>query len=356
MRVMVTGGAGFIGSAVVRRLIGHGDEVVTVDALTYAGDLRNLDAVLGLDSHAFEQADICDGAAMAAIFARHRPDAVIHLAAETHVDRSIGGPEAFIRTNVTGTGVLLEAARHYWTDLPAERREAFRFLHVSTDEVYGSLGASGLFTEDSPYRPNSPYAASKAAADHMARAWHHTYGLPVIVSNCGNNYGPRQYPEKLIPLVILAALEGRPLPLYGDGGNVRDWLYVEDHAAALHLLLARGVPGRSYTIGGRCERRNIDVVRLLCALLDDLAPRPDGGSYAERITFIADRPGHDLRYALDISRIETETGWSPATRFEDGLRATVEWFLGDAARRGLTVPAGVHPVRRERPADEVAVP
>jgi dTDP-glucose 4,6-dehydratase len=329
MRVLVSGGAGFIGSAVVRQLIAAGDSVVNVDALTYAANPDNVAMVAASDRYSFEHADVADAAAMARVFARHRPDAVLHLAAETHVDRSIDGPDAFIRTNVVGTCTLLEAARRHWHGLEGTAREAFRFVHVSTDEVYGSLGPTGLFTEDTPYNPNSPYSASKAASDHLARAWHETYGLPTIITNCSNNYGPYQFPEKLIPLMILRGLTGDPLPVYGAGANVRDWLYVEDHATALRVVLRSGVPGRTYNIGGKCERRNIDVVHTLCALLDDLAPRSGRASHAALITHVADRPGHDLRYAMDISRIESELGWSPAMTFEQGLRATVEWYLNN---------------------------
>jgi dTDP-glucose 4,6-dehydratase len=327
MRVLVSGGAGFIGSAVVRQLIAAGDSVVNVDALTYAANPDNVAMVAASERYAFEHADIGDAPAMARVFARHCPDAVLHLAAETHVDRSIDGPDAFIQTNVVGTYTLLEAARRHWQTLDGAAREAFRFVHVSTDEVYGSLGPDGLFTEDTPYSPNSPYSASKAASDHLARAWHETYGLPTIITNCSNNYGPYQFPEKLSPLMILRGLSGEPLPVYGAGANVRDWLYVEDHATALRVVLRSGVPGRTYNIGGKCERRNIDVVHILCALLDDLAPRPGGMPHAGLITHVADRPGHDLRYAMDISRIESELGWSPAMTFEQGLWATVEWYL-----------------------------
>ncbi|MGE4527162.1 MAG: dTDP-glucose 4,6-dehydratase [Rhodospirillaceae bacterium] len=327
MKVMVTGGAGFIGSAVVRRLCAAGAAVVNLDALTYAA---NLDNVAGCGS-ILEVADIRDAAAMAAAFDRHQPDAVIHLAAESHVDRSIDGPMEFVTTNVVGTATLLGAARAYWQGLPAARRAAFRFLHVSTDEVYGTLGAEGLFTEDTPYRPNSPYSASKAGSDHLARAWHETYGLPVLVTNCSNNYGPYQFPEKLIPLMILKGLAGDPLPVYGNGANVRDWLYVEDHAEALCLVLEKGVPGRAYNIGGACEKTNLEVVRELCALLDARAPLPDGKAHADLISFVADRPGHDLRYAMDISRIGAELGWSPRENFASGLARTLDWYLGNRA-------------------------
>jgi len=327
MKVMVTGGAGFIGSAVVRRLCAAGATVVNLDALTYAA---NLDNVAGSGS-ILEVADIRDATAMAAAFARHQPDAVMHLAAESHVDRSIDGPMEFVTTNVVGTATLLGAARAYWQGLPAARRAAFRFLHVSTDEVYGTLGAEGLFTEDTPYRPNSPYSASKAGSDHLARAWHETYGMPVLITNCSNNYGPYQFPEKLIPLMILKGLAGEPLPVYGNGANVRDWLYVEDHAEALCLVLEKGVPGRTYNIGGACEKTNLEVVRELCTLLDARAPLPGGKPHADLIAFVADRPGHDLRYAMDISRIGAELGWSPRENFASGLARTLDWYLGNRA-------------------------
>ena len=328
-KILVTGGAGFIGSAVVRQLVGAGHHVINLDALTYAANLDNVASVAESGRYVLEQADICDAAAMADIFARHLPDAVIHLAAESHVDRSIDAPDAFIQTNIVGTHHLLQAARAHRDAQPSDRRDAFRFIHVSTDEVYGSLGAEGLFTEDTPYRPNSPYSASKAASDHLARAWFETYGLPVIITNCTNNYGPYQFPEKLIPLMILKGLRAERFPIYGKGENVRDWLYVEDHAAAIRLVLREGRPGRTYNIGGQCERANIDVVRALCALLDELAPRADGTPHADAMEFVDDRPGHDLRYAMDIGRIERELGWTPTMTFETGLRATVEWYLAN---------------------------
>lgn len=330
MVVLVTGGAGFIGSALVRRLVREsGHRVVTVDALTYAANLDNLAELQGHPRHVLEVVDIRDGAALARVFARHDPDAVVHLAAESHVDRSIDGPAAFIETNITGTYVLLEAARRHWAALPEERRHRFRFVHVSTDEVFGSLGDDGVFTEDTPYRPSSPYSASKAASDHLARAWQETYGLPVMVTNCTNNYGPYQFPEKLIPLMILKGLAGEAMPVYGTGENVRDWLYVEDHAEALHLVLEKGAPGRTYTIGGGCEKRNIDVVRGVCALLDQRAPLPDGRPHESLITFVADRPGHDLRYAMDTGRMQGELGWRPRESFETGLAKTVDWYLAN---------------------------
>jgi len=326
MRVMVTGGAGFIGSAVCRELVlRQGWSVLNLDKLTYAANLRSLAEIAGDARYRFVQADICDGAALAAAFDAFAPDAVMHLAAETHVDRSIDGPAEFIRTNVLGTHTLLEAARRYWSGLAADARARFRFVHVSTDEVYGSLGEAGHFVETSPYDPRSPYAASKAASDHLAAAWHATYGLPVIISNCSNNYGPYHFPEKLIPLTILNALEGKPLPVYGDGMNVRDWLYVEDHVRALVLVLTRGRPGEKYNVGGRSERANLHVVETLCDIIDGLLP----GSAPRRglIAFVADRPGHDRRYAIDPAKIEAELGWRAAESFESGLRKTVRWYI-----------------------------
>jgi dTDP-glucose 4,6-dehydratase len=325
MRVLVTGGAGFIGSAACRALVGRGAFVVNVDKLTYAANPRSLDAIADDPHYAFERLDICDRAAMDAVLAKHQPTAVLHLAAESHVDRSITGAAAFIDTNIAGTYHLLEAARHYCAALSPVRREAFRFVHVSTDEVYGSLGAEGRFHEDTPYRPSSPYSASKAASDHLAQAWHRTYGLPVIVSNCSNNYGPRQFPEKLIPLTILKALAGEALPVYGDGSNVRDWLHVEDHAAGLMALIERGRPGERYNFGGDSERTNLAVVEHICATLDRLVPaaRPR----RELIAFVTDRPGHDRRYAIDASKVRRELGWQPRQSFEAGLERTVRWYL-----------------------------
>ena len=325
MKLLVTGGAGFIGSAVVRRAVADGDAVVNLDALTYAACLDNVASVADDPLYAFEHADIRDRAALDRILAAHAPDAILHLAAESHVDRSIDGPGAFIETNVTGTYTLLEAARAYWTG--RGRPDAFRFHHVSTDEVYGTLGATGAFTEDTPYAPNSPYSASKAASDHLVRAWGETYGLPVIVTNCSNNYGPFHFPEKLIPVVILKALAGEAIPVYGAGENVRDWLYVEDHADALLTVLRQGAVGRSYNIGGENEARNIDLVRMICALLDDR--RPDGAPHDRLIEFVTDRPGHDLRYAIDPTRIRTELGWRPSVTLEQGLARTVDWFLAN---------------------------
>jgi dTDP-glucose 4,6-dehydratase len=323
VKLLVTGGAGFIGSAVVRLAVGRGHEVVNVDALTYASCLDNVKSVADSPLYRFEHADIADAAAMSRIFARHRPDAVLHLAAESHVDRSIDGPGAFIRTNIHGTYTLLEAAREYWTK--NGRPESFRFHHVSTDEVFGSLGATGQFTEETPYSPNSPYAASKAASDHLVRSWHHTYGLPVLITNCSNNYGPFHFPEKLIPVVILRCLSGSPIPVYGTGDNVRDWLYVEDHADALLTVLQNGTPGRSYNIGGENEVRNIDLVRTICSTLDRL--QPGKAAYASQITFVHDRPGHDQRYAIDPTRIREELGWRPSVTLEEGLERTIQWYL-----------------------------
>jgi dTDP-glucose 4,6-dehydratase len=323
---LVTGGAGFIGSALVRQLIAAGDAVVNVDTLTYAGNLDSLGAARADPRHHFAQVDICDGDALRVLLAEHRPDAVLHLAAESHVDRSIDGPAPFIRTNVVGTATVLEAALAYWTSLDAPAREGFRVVHVSTDEVFGSLGADGAFDESTPYDPSSPYSASKAGSDHLARAWQRTYGLPVVVTNCSNNYGPYQFPEKLIPLAIEKALHGEPVPIYGRGENVRDWLHVDDHVRALRLAVRRGVPGRTYLFGGRSERTNLAVVQAICDLLDELRPDP-AGSRRRLINFVADRPGHDLRYAIDPSRANRELGWEPQETFDSGLRQTVQWYL-----------------------------
>jgi dTDP-glucose 4,6-dehydratase len=326
VRVLVTGGAGFIGSALVRRLLGtRAAEVVNLDKLTYAGSLTSLAEVEAEPGHRFVQADIADEAAVEAVFREHRPDAVVHLAAETHVDRSITGAADFVRTNVVGTYTLLEAALRHWRGLDEAGRKAFRFLHVSTDEVYGSLGPEGAFSESTPYDPRSPYSASKAGSDHLALAWFHTYGLPVVVSNCSNNYGPYQFPEKLIPLVTLNAFERKPLPVYGDGGNVRDWLHVEDHVRALELILQRGRPGEKYNVGGRNERTNLQVVETICDLADELLP--EGAPRRELITFVTDRPGHDRRYAIDAAKLEGELGWRARETFETGLRKTVRWYL-----------------------------
>ena len=328
MKFLVTGGAGFIGSAVCRLLVGSGGEtVVNYDKLTYAASPASLASIAEDARYSFVQGDIADPEAVRAAFAAHQPDAVIHLAAESHVDRSITGAEPFITTNIVGTYVLLQAALDYWRTLEGERRDRFRFLHVSTDEVYGSLGPEGLFTEGTPYDPRSPYSASKAGSDHLVSAWGHTYGLPVVISNCSNNYGPHHFPEKLIPLVILNGLEGRPLPVYGDGSNVRDWLYVDDHARALRLIVERGRPGQTYNVGGRNERTNLQVVRMICDLLDEMAPPLPAGSRRELITFVPDRPGHDQRYAIDAAKLETELGWRAEETFETGLRKTVRWYL-----------------------------
>jgi dTDP-glucose 4,6-dehydratase len=331
MTVLVTGGAGFIGSAVVRKLVRErGERVVNVDKLTYAGNLAALADVSDDPRHAFEKVDICDRAAVRRVLAQYEPDAVIHLAAESHVDRSIDEPAAFIETNVVGTFALLQEVRRYWEKLAAERRRRFRFLHVSTDEVFGSLGEDGHFTEATAYDPSSPYSASKAASDHLVRAWHRTYGLPALVSNCSNNYGPFQFPEKLIPLTILNAIAGRPLPVYGHGEHVRDWLYVDDHAEALLVAMERGLPGETYAVGGHDERRNIDVVRMICGIVDELgagALSSAPGGTASLIRFVDDRPGHDMRYAIDASKIERELGWGPRETFESGLRRTVAWYL-----------------------------
>jgi dTDP-glucose 4,6-dehydratase len=330
--IFVTGGAGFIGSNFVIDWFEQSEEpVLVIDKLTYAGNLENLASVRHRSGFVFERIDICDGEAVLALMRKHQPRALLHFAAESHVDRSIHGPAEFVRTNVNGTFALLEAARTYLGELKGAEREAFRFLHVSTDEVYGSLGPNGpAFSETTPYAPNSPYSASKAASDHLVRAYHHTYGLPTLTTNCSNNYGPFQFPEKLIPLMILNALDGKPLPVYGDGKNVRDWLYVGDHCAGIREVLARGKVGEVYNIGGKNEMQNIEVVRTACAILDELRPRP-AGSYADQITYVKDRPGHDRRYAIDPRKIENELGWQPAETFETGIRKTVQWFLHNGA-------------------------
>jgi dTDP-glucose 4,6-dehydratase len=326
MRILVTGGAGFIGSALVRHLVREvGAEVLNVDKLTYAGNLASLKTIENAPNHRFLQADICDGAAMHAAFAEFRPDRVMHLAAESHVDRSITGAADFVQTNVMGTFQLLEAARRYWDGLQGAEKDAFRFLHVSTDEVYGSLGEEGLFHETTPYDPSSPYSASKAASDHLAIAWQRTYGLPVVVSNCSNNYGPYHFPEKLIPLIILNALEGKPLPVYGQGVNIRDWLYVEDHARALHLIASKGQVGEKYNVGGRNERRNIDVVAQVCEIMD--RHNPASRPHERLISYVTDRPGHDARYAIDATRLETELGWKALETFDTGIEKTVAWYI-----------------------------
>ena len=328
MKVLVTGGAGFIGSAVVRHIIRDTDwSVANVDKLTYAGNLESLADARTNKRHRHFKVDICNRAALDAVFQEVRPDAVLHLAAESHVDRSIDGAAPFIETNIVGTYTLLEATLAHWRSLDEEARARFRFQHISTDEVFGSLGATGQFTETTPYQPNSPYSASKAASDHLVRAWHHTYGLPTLATNCSNNYGPYHFPEKLIPLVILRALAGESLPVYGKGENVRDWLHVEDHAEALTLVLRRGRPGETYNVGGDSERKNIDVVRAICALLDEMLPGSTNRPHEKLIRFVTDRPGHDARYAIDASKIKTELGWRPRHSFDSGLRDTVRWFL-----------------------------
>jgi dTDP-glucose 4,6-dehydratase len=326
MRVLVTGGAGFIGSAVCRHFILNlGHEVVVLDKLTYAGNLNSLALVASDARYAFEQLDICDAVGLRTIFSKYRPDAVVHLAAESHVDRSISGSTVFVQTNVVGTFALLEACRAYLDENKHLSKDAFRFIHVSTDEVYGSLGETGMFTETTPYDPSSPYSATKAASDHIARAWHRTYGLPVIVSNCSNNYGPYQFPEKLIPLTVLNALDSKPLPVYGNGSNVRDWLYVDDHARALGLILQKGSPGETYNVGGRNERRNIDVVKQICECLDEL--RSSSRRHDRLISYVTDRPGHDQRYAIDASKLETDLGWRATETFETGIKKTVRWYI-----------------------------
>ena len=331
--ILVTGGAGFIGSAVVRHIIeSTQDNVVNVDKLTYAGNLESLESVENNPRYAFEQVDICDSKALLRVFEHHQPDAVMHLAAESHVDRSIDGPAAFIETNIVGTYTLLEAARAYWNTLNDERKAAFRFHHISTDEVYGDLeGTDDLFTETTPYAPSSPYSASKASSDHLVRAWLRTYGLPTIVTNCSNNYGPFHFPEKLIPLMILNALDGKPLPVYGNGQQIRDWLFVEDHARALYKVVTEGEVGETYNIGGHNEKANIDVVRTICRLLEELVPnKPEGvAKYEDLITYVKDRPGHDVRYAIDAAKIGRELGWKPQETFESGIRKTVEWYLNN---------------------------
>jgi dTDP-glucose 4,6-dehydratase len=327
MKLLVTGGAGFIGSAVVRAAIARGHQLVNVDALTYAACLESLAPIAGSNHYAFEQADIRDRQALDRIFATHAPDAVMHLAAESHVDRSIDGPAEFMQTNITGTFNMLEAARAYWT--AQGKPDTFRFHHISTDEVFGSLGPEGRFCETTPYDPRSPYSASKAASDHLVRAWHETYGLPILLTNCSNNYGPYHFPEKLIPVVILNALHGRPIPVYGAGENIRDWLFVEDHAEALLTVVERGRPGGTWCIGGNSEARNIDIVRAICTLMDEM--HPEGAPHARLITFVTDRPGHDARYAIDATHIREDLGWQPSVTLEEGLRRTVRWFLDNPA-------------------------
>jgi dTDP-glucose 4,6-dehydratase len=328
MKVIVTGGAGFIGSAMCRLLVDAGHSVCNVDALTYAACLESLATIERHPAYAFEHANICDGGRIAGILKTYQPDAILHFAAESHVDRSIDDSNAAIQTNIVGTHVLLGAALNYWRGLTGAARDGFRFLHVSTDEVFGSLGAEGKFTEETAYQPNSPYSASKAASDHLVRAWHHTYGLPTLLTNCSNNYGPYQFPEKLIPLMILNAVEGKPLPVYGAGDNIRDWLFVDDHARALLEVVTKGRPGETYNIGGNCERRNIDVVRGICRILDE---RLGGAPRESLITYVADRPGHDQRYAIDAGKIARELGWTPSETFETGLARTVDWYLANEA-------------------------
>lgn len=333
MKILITGGAGFIGSAVVRHIINHtNDEVINVDKLTYAGNLESLKAESQNARYNFRKVDICDGAALLNVFNEFQPDAVMHLAAESHVDRSITGPSEFVQTNVVGTYALLEASRQYWSALAADKKQAFRFHHISTDEVYGDLphpdetsGELPLFTEETPYAPSSPYSSTKAASDHLVRAWGRTYGLPIVVTNCSNNYGPYHFPEKLIPLIISNALEGKPLPIYGKGDQIRDWLYVEDHARALYTVVTQAKTGTTYNIGGHNEKQNLEVVHKVCELLDEL--RPKETAYAQQITYVADRPGHDRRYAIDASKIERDLGWKPQESFETGLRKTVQWYL-----------------------------
>jgi len=324
---LVTGGAGFIGGNFVLEAVGKGIRVINLDALTYAGNLDTLSSLEGNSNHVFSHGNIGDQALVSRLLAEHQPDAVVNFAAESHVDRSIDGPGAFVQTNVVGTLALLESVRDYWRSLEGARRDAFRFLHVSTDEVYGSLGDTGKFTESTPFAPNSPYSASKAASDHLVRAFHHTYGLPVLTTNCSNNYGPYHFPEKLIPLIIARALAGEPLPVYGDGKNVRDWLYVSDHCAAIRTVLEKGRPGETYNVGGDAERQNIEVVETICRLLDERRPREDGKPRASQITYVADRPGHDRRYAIDASKLQGELGWKPQYTFEKGIAQTVDWYL-----------------------------
>ncbi|UIP25117.1 dTDP-glucose 4,6-dehydratase [Acinetobacter towneri] len=332
MKILVTGGAGFIGSAVIRHIIQNtNNQVLNIDKLTYAGNLESLKEIDQHSNYEFKQIDICDTEQIAAAIDAFQPHAIMHLAAESHVDRSIDGPAAFIQTNIVGTYTLLEAARKYWMGLNPEAQQNFRFHHISTDEVYGDLeGTTDLFTETTSYAPSSPYSASKASSDHLVRAWHRTYGLPVIVTNCSNNYGPYHFPEKLIPLVILNALDAKPLPVYGDGQQIRDWLFVEDHARALYKVVTEGVVGETYNIGGHNEKQNIEVVKTICKILDELKPQANGQTYASLITFVKDRPGHDLRYAIDATKIQNELGWIPAETFETGIRKTVEWYLNNS--------------------------
>ena len=328
MKIFITGGAGFIGSALARHLVEQSDhDVLVYDKLTYAGVRESLDSIAGSNRFRFVEGDICDGEKVAALLDEYRPDVIAHLAAESHVDRSIDGPADFVQTNLVGTFTMLQAALDYWRALDGEKKAGFRFHHISTDEVFGSLGDDGYFVETTPYDPRSPYSASKAGSDHLVRAWGHTYGLPILVTNCSNNYGPYHFPEKLIPLTIIRALAGEPLPVYGDGSNVRDWLFVEDHARALRTVFEQGKPGETYNVGGNAERKNLDVVRTICSTLDRLRPRSDGQPYASQIAFVADRPGHDHRYAIDASKIREELGWKPQVGFEQGIEQTVRWYL-----------------------------
>jgi len=332
VKVIVTGGAGFIGSALVRNLVMDGSyDVLNIDSLTYAGNVASLTDIEGNNRYRLQQQDICDAGQMAKIFDEFQPDLVTHLAAETHVDRSIDGPAAFVQTNLVGTCSLLQASLAYWQGLPDDRKDRFRFHHISTDEVFGSLDAEGLFTESTRYDPRSPYSASKAGSDHLVRAWFHTFGLPVLITNCSNNYGPRQFPEKLIPLMIIKCLAGEKLPVYGKGENIRDWLHVDDHVTALRAVFERGEPGESYMVGGQSERTNLQVVQTICEILDDLVPKPGGESYRNQIHFVTDRPGHDFRYAIDWTKIERELGWRPHESFESGMRKTVQWYLDNRA-------------------------
>lgn len=331
MKILVTGGAGFIGSAVIRHIIKNtNNQVLNIDKLTYAGNLESLIDVNNDSKYSFEQIDICDSVAIEQVFNDFQPDLIMHLAAESHVDRSIDGPAEFINTNIVGTYTLLEVSRKYWQDLDEDKKSTFKFHHISTDEVYGDLeGSTNLFTETTPYAPSSPYSASKASSDHLVRAWHRTYGLPVIVTNCSNNYGPYHFPEKLIPLIILNALDGKPLPIYGKGNQIRDWLYVEDHARALYKVVTEGAIGETYNIGGHNEKQNIEVVKTICQILDELKPQSNGQPYESLITFVTDRPGHDLRYAIDATKIKSDLGWTPEETFDTGIRKTVKWYLNN---------------------------
>lgn len=346
MKFLVTGGAGFIGSCLVRHLVEQGEDVVTVDSLTYAGHLESLQNVMNAQNHSFFRTDIRDADGLARVFAREKPDYVMHLAAESHVDRSIESPKDFVTTNVLGTVNMLGEATKYWQNLPSEGRNAFRFIHVSTDEVYGSLGRTGLFSESTPYQPNSPYSASKASSDHFVRAWNRTFGLPVVTSHCSNNYGPYQLPEKLIPVTILAAIEGRPIPVYGDGSNVRDWLFVDDHVRALELIARNGQPGRVYNIGADEEVTNLEIVRMVCEILDGMLPQNSGSRFDDLVAFVEDRPGHDLRYAIDSQRIRNELGWRPLCSLRSGMELTVRWYLENAQWLQRIRRSGLNPESR----------